>query len=371
MPNYRRVLFLTLRTFSSTGGIEKVCKIFAKSLSDIKREDPGFDFKVFSLYDKNSDIDNKYLDSKYFIGFAENKWRFFYQLYRESTKADLIVLSHVNILPAFYLLKCLNRKPVFYLFAHGIELWDDLTATKKNMLLYCQKFLSVSQYTAKLIEMKQGIGINRINIFPNCLDPFLSRRQSEKSEKLMARYSLKKDDIVLLTLTRLSSKEYYKGYDHVLNCLNRIVKYYPNCKYLIVGNYDLQEKMRIDGIIEEQGLQNRVVITGYIDDQELEAHYRLADLYVMPSKKEGFGIVFIEAMFYGLPVIAGNKDGSPQALLGGELGILIDPDSEDELVESILNVLEKPASFKPDQQLLQANFGYDKYVKRVKALLAE
>ena len=65
----------------------------------------------------------------------------------------------------------------------------------------------------------------------------------------------------------------------------------------------------------------------------------------MPSEKEGFGIVFIEAMFYGKPVIAGNKDGSVDALCNGELGLLVDPGSVTEIATAIKKMLVNPAAF--------------------------
>ena len=72
-------------------------------------------------------------------------------------------------------------------------------------------------------------------------------------------------------------------------------------------------------------LSESVIFTGYVKDEEVAAHFSIADIYIMPSTKEGFGIIFIEAMFYGKPVIAGNKDGSADALQNGTLGILVNP----------------------------------------------
>ena len=73
------------------------------------------------------------------------------------------------------------------------------------------------------------------------------------------------------------------------------------------------------------GLSDRVIFTGYIPESEKIAHYNLADVYVMPSTGEGFGIVLLEAVACGVPVVGSRVDGSREALLDGQLGRLVDP----------------------------------------------
>ena len=81
----------------------------------------------------------------------------------------------------------------------------------------------------------------------------------------------------------------------------------------------------------------------------------------MPSYGEGFGIVFIEAMYFGLPVIAGNKDGSVDALLNGKLGILVDPMNVEEIKSAIENVMNDSEKYLPDSKLLLDHFGYQQF----------
>jgi len=85
-----------------------------------------------------------------------------------------------------------------------------------------------------------------------------------------------------------------------------------------------------------------VILTGFIDESEFADYFLLADLFVLPSKKEGFGIVFIEAMAYGLPVICGNADGSIDAICNGELGKAVNADDPAELEDAITGYLDEP-----------------------------
>jgi glycosyltransferase involved in cell wall biosynthesis len=174
---------------------------------------------------------------------------------------------------------------------------------------------------------------------------------------------------VLLTITRLASREQYKGYDNVLYALKILTATNPAIRYLVAGKYDAAEKQRLDQLVSELSLEQYVIFAGYIPDEELAAHYSIADCYIMPSKKEGFGIVFIEAMYYGKPVIGGNKDGSMDALDNGKLGIPVNPDSIQEIAAAIVKVMGNTAAYIPDRQLVMAKFSYPVYKENLRRAL--
>jgi glycosyltransferase involved in cell wall biosynthesis len=97
--------------------------------------------------------------------------------------------------------------------------------------------------------------------------------------------------------------------------------------------------VRADALAKVLGVERSVTLAGFIPDEELADHYRLADVFAMPSTGEGFGIVFLEAMSCGTPVVAGNRDGSVDALADGALGVLIEPESVDAIVAGIKRIL--------------------------------
>jgi len=173
----------------------------------------------------------------------------------------------------------------------------------------------------------------------------------------------------LMTLTRLSSKERYKGYDQVMEAIAVLQTRYPHIKYLIAGSFDTRERAFVTKLLQKLQIQDRVVIPGFIPDEELEAHFAMSDMYVMPSSKEGFGIVFIEAVYYGLPVIAGDVDGSVDALLNGALGQLVNPQQVGEIETAITNIIENRSSFIPSREVLNAHFSYEAYKQKLIALI--
>jgi len=364
------ILLLTLRVFSATGGIEKVCKVLCATFKDIYKGSTSRQFSVFSMYDTASDLDCKYINPENFTGFNENKISFVKSAIKTGRKSKVVILSHINLLSIGYLIKLCSPKTRLVLFAHGIEIWEPLPLLRRIMLRKCDLLLAVSNFTKEKIVSIHKIPAERVTVVNNCLDPFLPVPVlTGKDETLLNRYQLKKSDFVLLTLSRLSSKELYKGYDNVLFALKELKIKFPNIKYLIIGNYDEEEKQRLDKIIDEQLLKPNVVFTGFIPDEELARHYSLADIYVMPSKKEGFGIVFIEAMHYHIPVIGGNKDGTSDALLNGVLGMQVNPDDKKELKDAIEKVVINREKYLPDANLLEQHFGYPIYRNKIQSVI--
>jgi glycosyltransferase involved in cell wall biosynthesis len=362
------ILFLTLKVFSATGGIEKVCRIAGKAMYENtvwlnKR------LLVMSMHDKQADsFDNPYFPSEIFRGFGARKIQFVLKALREGARSDIVLLSHINLLSVGWLIKRVSPSTKVLIFCHGIEIWKELSATKRGMLQRFDEILSVSKYTAAQVNQVQGIPASKCQVLNNCLDPFLTLPKNVvSSSSFKKKYGFADEDIILFTLTRLASTERYKGYDKVLDAMKSLQL--PNLKYLIAGSCAADEKALILQTIEEHGLSNNVVMAGFVAEEELAAHFKMADIYVMPSSKEGFGIVFIEAMFYGLPVIAGNADGSVDALLNGELGILVDPQSAAAVKDAIEKVLNEPDHYKPDAALLKENFGYEVYKTKLNALL--
>jgi glycosyltransferase involved in cell wall biosynthesis len=180
-------------------------------------------------------------------------------------------------------------------------------------------------------------------VLNNAVDPFIKLPEAfSKPEYLLNRYSLTASNQVIFTLTRLASSEQYKGYEQVIKAVSRLKVKFPDIKYILAGQYDSTEETRIKDLINSYQVKEQVILTGFVNETELADHFLLADLFVLPSKKEGFGIVFIEALACGLPVICGNADGSTDAIRNGELGTAINVDDLDELAKTITGYLKIP-----------------------------
>lgn len=368
----KRILFLNLTAFSQTGGIERFNKCFLKALSELDEEHVTSS-RSLSAYDTVA-MPQYYNPAKY-KGFNKNKRSFIFNSIIEAKNHDVIFLGHINLAIAGLIIKMLYPSKKVLLVTHGIDVWGELSVVKKRMLKVADRILSVSNFTRDKVITKHGIDGNKVTVFHNTIDPFFPIPNSVKRNDLLRKkYGIKSDDFVIYTLTRLANTEQYKGYDKVLEALGTIVTQYPALKYVIAGKYDIQEKARIDKLIDSYGLQGHVILTGFVDEKELVGHYQMADMYIMPSKKEGFGIVFIEALVCGVPVVAGNADGSVDALLNGKLGTLVNPDSVEEIREAIITRLNNDIR-DDEEKLLNIksetlhNFSFEKYKERLKAIV--
>jgi glycosyltransferase involved in cell wall biosynthesis len=338
---------LYLNAFSAHGGIQQYNKNFIVCLEQLKREHT-IDYHLCSLSDKLSDIEQSFIKPATIQSASGNKLLFLMKAMGLILKSDLIIIGHVNI--AFPLL-FFNRfffKRKSATIIHGIEIWKEYGWLKRKSIVLSQYFFSVSDYTTQRTIEKYKIAKEKFFKITNVLNPDKCYETAiSKPDYLIQKYQLNPQDQIMITIARLSKSEHDKGYIKVLNLLPHL--HIPNLKYLLIGKYDEEEFEFISQIIKKNGLENKVILTGYVSDDELIAHYQLCDLFVMPSCKEGFGIVFIEAGACGKPSLAGNIDGSQEALLHGATGILINPHREEEIAKAIQEFFEQKEHFSQEK----------------------
>ncbi|MEO6670911.1 MAG: glycosyltransferase family 4 protein [Ferruginibacter sp.] len=364
------ILFLSLRVFGATGGIEKVCRLAGKAISEMSTAG-GKRAAIFCMHDRQVDaFNNKYFPFKIFRGFGGSRIKFILASLQKSRSCDTVILSHVNLVLVAWLIKKWAPATRIIMFAHGIEVWGAMSIRKRKMMKCCDHIVPVSHFTLnKMLELHHFTR-TECTVLNNCIDPYLPAIPGETEiQRLRSRYGYTENSKVLFTLSRLSSQEKYKGYDKVLEAMVALRQTDPGIRYLLAGGYDEQERQHVESLVGKLGLKDNVIIAGFIPDDELAAHFAIADVYVMPSLQEGFGIVFIEAMYYGIPVIAGNKDGSVDALCNGKLGILTDPLDVEAIRESIARVLSNRKAFIPNRELLMETFGYEQYKKKLHSII--
>ena len=151
---------------------------------------------------------------------------------------------------------------------------------------------------------------------------------------------------MLLTLARVISR---KGHDTVIGCLPSVIHEFPEVRYVIVGPWRDSVYKRLRQMAADLGLADRVIFTGFVEQQSLTKWYSLADVYLMVSREsddgadtEGFGITFLEAGACETPVIGSRSGGIPDAVEHGHTGFLVQPDAPEELSSRIRCLLGNP-----------------------------
>jgi phosphatidylinositol alpha-1,6-mannosyltransferase len=257
--------------------------------------------------------------------------------------ADFVLCGHMNLLTPAYLAAVRYRCPL-YLMVYGIEAWQPTPSRLTNALTARLDWvLSISQTTADRFAGWAQLRDVPVDILPNAID-LGAFGPGAKDPALLKRYGLE-GKTVLMTFGRLAPLE-LKGFDDVMTLLPRLLELDDKLVYVIMG--DGKDRARLQDKARQLGLESRVVFTGRIEEREKAAHYRLADLYVMPSRGEGFGFVFLEAMACGIPVVASRLDGGIEAVRNGQLGVLVDPRSPDDLERGIVEGLRRARGKVPE-----------------------
>ena len=273
---------------------------------------------------------------------------------RKSGRFDLVICAHAHLVSAARLF---SERPV--LFIYGIEAWKPLRDPLTNHIarhagaivsissITLDRFVVWSQYEGPVYIVPNSIRAEEYGIRP-------------KNPEMLRRYGLE-GKRVLLTLGRVVTAERYKGFDEVIEVLPQLA---PDIVYLIAGGGNgvaaLRRKAAALGVAE------RVIFTGRFPEHEKADLYSLADLYVMPSRGEGFGFVFLEAMASGVPVIGSRADGGREALQFGELGALVDPANPAEIRAAIADTLADPSRTIPSGL---DYFSFANFEQRVHTLL--
>lgn len=282
-------------------------------------------------------------------------------------KPDLVIMTHLNFAPiALFLKKIIGIK--YVAIAHGVEAWNIQNPMLTKSLQNADLILAVSNYTRDRLYQEQSLTAEKVGILHNTFDAD-HWQIAPKPQHLLAKYKLQPDQKIILTVSRLIASEQYKGYDRLLEAMPAIRQVIPDVHYLIVGKGS--DGDRIEQIISQNGLQDCVTLTGFVPDAELCDYYNLCDLFAMPSKREGFGIVYLEALACGKPVLAGNLDGAIDALCNGQIGVLVNPDDTEVIGKAIIDILlgrnENKIIYQPErlrEESINA-FGFIKFQKNI------
>jgi glycosyltransferase involved in cell wall biosynthesis len=274
---------------------------------------------------------------------------------------DLIVCGHINLLPLAFTAKARAGAPVL-LIIHGVDAWQPSRNPVTNALAKrVDGVISVSDHTRRRFLTWVPACAGRVELLPNVAHVERFGMAPPRPE-LLRRYQLEGCK-VLLTLGRLDAAERYKGVDEVLEGLQQLRQTVPELVYIIVG--DGTDRARLEQKARSLGVARHVRFAGRINDAEKADHYRLADAFVMPGRGEGFGIVFLEAMACGVPVVASTLDGSREAVRDGELGLMVDPDDADALSDALLTALRQPKVIPPGLDY----FSFPRFAKRLEEIV--
>jgi len=350
------VLALVTEAHGGSGGIAQYNRDFLDAVSECSRH-----LSVLSL----SNIDAAGSDPNTSrMGFAGSRWRFVAAALTSAwrDRPDIVFCGHINFSLLGWATSKLARAR-FWLQVHGIDAWAEPTRARRFGVVHADLITAVSRFTRKGLLDWSLLSPSRVRVLPNTVsERFSVALENEPPTPDVG--ALKRAGPTLLTVARLSTGDRYKGIEEVLEALQSLRKRHPSIAYLIAGDGD--DRVRLVRRAHELGVGELVNFLGRVDDAALPDLYRSADLFVMPSRGEGFGIVFIEAAASGTMSMGRDEDGSVDALQDGALGFVA---SQGELAPQIERALATPARPRERSAATYATFGRSHYKSHVAKLI--
>lgn len=253
------------------------------------------------------------------------------------------------------------RRP-YALFLHGIEAWAPLGPAARRVVQEAALLIANSHHTATRVRASTP-SVGEIAVCPLALphDATLEAVDWSAPRKRM-----------VLMVGRMLAAERYKGHDQMLEAWVAVNQVMPDARLVIVGGGDDVARLQQKG--RELGISDAVTFTGFISAHARSTFYRDAALFAMPSRGEGFGLVYLEAMAQGLPCIASRQDAGQEVVRDGVTGLLVDQDDVPGLSARLVELLAHPerrhAMGRAGRDLVEAEYTYDRFASRLLSLVA-
>ena len=219
-------------------------------------------------------------------------------------------------------------KRPYAVWMHGIEAWNHLDREKERVLKDADLVLVNSHFTLnKFQEMH----------FPlenACVCRLATEQDDPPPPEDMPDFS---GPPTVLILGRQDKDAYYKGHKELIECWHKVVEAVPDARLVIAGGGDGLSLTR--KLVAQSPVADQIEVLGFVPHNELPALWKRAHLFAMPSRGEGFGLVYAEAMRYGLPVIASVHDAGKEINRHGETGFNVDLTMNEELPAEIIRLL--------------------------------
>ncbi len=264
-------------------------------------------------------------------------------------RSRVAVFDHVHLARPLAYVRAIPRdlRAKTVIFGHGSEAWTRVRADSRKAFRAADLVLTNSHYTLR--NMRDRIPEFNGAACPLGLPPHVALTAAPGERKSSSPVILEAADGTvrppgprsMLLVGRMNAHEQEKGHRELLAAMPQVLKRVPEADLVLVGSGTDFDSLR--SIAASSTAAGNVFLPGRVDDALLERLYSTAYAYVMPSRQEGFGLVYLEAMNHALPCVACRDDGAADVVLDGQTGVLIDqPVQIDALADSLCRLLSSP-----------------------------
>lgn len=305
---------------SGTGGIQRSGFLTAIALKSFARE-RGETCRFISVNDTAAARSLKAGSGEIvFTGFNRSKPRFVSCALGLATRQPSVVVAlHPNLAPILAAMKILAPGMRSAVVVHGVEAWTPLPPVRRWALRSADRVLAPSEHTLATALKEQQLSIAKGRKLAWSLGPEFDPRAVPSAASSPPPGFPK--GRVILTAGRWEASEAYKGVDQLIAALPALRKTVPDVQLVAVG--EGSDLPRLQSLARESGASEHIHFLPFMGQDRLPNAYDHCELFAMPSRGEGFGLVFIEAMARGKPVIGGAHGGTPEIIADGSDGFLV------------------------------------------------
>ncbi len=277
---------------------------------------------------------------------------------------DWILYAHLAVSKVQIFIPPPIRRP-YAVFLHGIEAWGELSGPEQWVLKGAALRLANSRFTAERVAARHP-EIGPISACPLALadDPIEPCPDDESGSMVLGPHAV-------MVVARMSASERYKGHDELLEAWPRVLVRVPDARLVCVGGGDDVERLQAKA--EALGIAGACRFTGFLSQADLLACYRQAAVFAMPSRGEGFGLVYLEAMAHGLPCVGSLEDAAVDIIADGVTGFLVDQSDGGALADRLSRLLKddnrRRAMGDAGRRRVDELFTYERFSRRLMALL--
>jgi phosphatidylinositol alpha-1,6-mannosyltransferase len=248
----------------------------------------------------------------------------------------------------------------YAVFVYGIDVWSTLAPSDRRLLEGAALVVACSSHTAhRALEVNPRLPSFSVCHLGHSVDVVLPAPQAALSR------------FTVLTVARMASTERYKGHDQLIEALPELQRHVPDARLVFVGTGDDVDRLRRKA--RDCGVGDRVTFTGFLSDSALRQAYADAAVFAMPSRGEGFGLTYLEAMAAALPCIGSVHDAAPEIIEDGVTGFLIDQQNKAQLVDRLRLLLSDPSRREDmggrGRRRWQQHFTYEQFQRRFLGIL--
>jgi glycosyltransferase involved in cell wall biosynthesis len=256
-----------------------------------------------------------------------------------SWRPHLVVVGHLHLSVVAYLCRWLTSAK-YALFCHGVEFDEGMSKLRQAAFRGAAVRLGISRFTAnRLNERFADVVVEPCEL---AVDDVTLPPAGEEVNALPDAFGVSKalGKHLVLIVGRLASGERYKGHDQLITIMPSVVGRVPSAQLVVAGSGDDLERLKERA--RQSGVGQAILFPGFVSAGALATLFERCQLFAMPSRGEGFGLVYVEAMRFAKPCIASPVDAGGEVVVDGQTGYLIDPSDLNGLRQAIIRLLTDP-----------------------------